>query len=362
MEFILTFDTSLFYFFNITLANPFFDWIFPIITSQKNWTPIYLFLILFLIVRFKQKGMWIAIFAIVAVGLTDFLGNELKELIGRLRPCKTFSDINLLVKCGSGKAFPSLHSANNFALAFILTRFFKQNGWIFYTLATLIAISRVIVGVHYPIDILGGAVLGTLISLIILTFVSKFEYFKKKVFFDKVKKYTPFRLNFPNQELNYFILSYRSPFTYNLLDPGHISLALVVPDKSAKYGYEVLAGWSFTTKNKSMVTSILMLLGLSLDSSQSNLKSDIKDATKRIIFRQEPEKEQKFLDTVNEISNFNCKYNIFRNNCSTTLHEIMVKIGIDKFPQNSKMIFPKRYFKYFEKLIINESIDLKKSE
>jgi undecaprenyl-diphosphatase len=124
-------------------------------------------LILFLVVRYKSKGFWIAILAIVTVGLTDLIGNELKGLIGRLRPCHTLGDINLLVKCGSGKAFPSLHSANSFALAFILTRFFRQNAWIFYTLASLIALSRVIVGVHYPLDILGGAILGTLIAFFV---------------------------------------------------------------------------------------------------------------------------------------------------------------------------------------------------
>lgn len=170
MEFILSLDISVFYFLNKTLANSFFNWFFPIITSQKNWTPIYLFLLLFLVIKYKKNGALIAILIIISVGLTDFVGNEMKDLIGRLRPCKVFGDINLLVKCGSGKAFPSLHAANNFAMAFVLTRFFRNNAWIFYTLASLIAFSRVIVGVHYPLDILGGAVLGTLIAYITIFF------------------------------------------------------------------------------------------------------------------------------------------------------------------------------------------------
>ena len=164
MEFILSIDTSLFYFLNKTLANPLFDWFFPIITNQKNWNPIYIFLILFLVIKYKRRGALIALISIITVGLTDYLGAEIKELVGRIRPCQSLIDINLLVKCGSGKAFPSLHSANNFALAFVLTKYFRQNSWIFYTIASLIALSRVFVGVHYPLDIFGGAIFGTLIA------------------------------------------------------------------------------------------------------------------------------------------------------------------------------------------------------
>lgn len=179
MEFILSIDTSLFYFLNKTLANPFFDWFFPIITNQKNWNPIYIFLILFLIVKYKKRGALIAIIAILAVGITDYFGSHfIKEIIGRIRPCSSLSDVHLLVPCGGGKSFPSLHASNNFALAYVLSKYFTKNAWIFYTVASLIAISRVIVGVHYPGDVIGGAIYGTFISFIILLMIKKISFIK----------------------------------------------------------------------------------------------------------------------------------------------------------------------------------------
>lgn len=179
MEFILSLDTSLFYFLNKTLANPIFDWFFPIITNQKNWNPIYIFLILFLIIKYKKRGAIIAIIAIISVGITDYFGSHfIKEIIGRIRPCSSLSDIHLLVPCGGGKSFPSLHASNNFALAFVLSKYYSSNTWIFYTTASLIAISRVFVGVHYPSDIIGGAVFGTIVAFLICSLFRKINFFK----------------------------------------------------------------------------------------------------------------------------------------------------------------------------------------
>ncbi len=162
MDLILTIDTSLFYFFNHSLANPIFDWLMPFITSQKNWYPIYLLLILFLIIKYKMQGLWIVIAMILAVGLGDFINSHIiKEVVGRLRPCKTLDDVRLLVGCGSGKSFTSSHAVNNFGMAFVLAYYFKKYRWIFYTIAGLVAFSRVYVGVHYPLDVLAGSLLGT---------------------------------------------------------------------------------------------------------------------------------------------------------------------------------------------------------
>jgi undecaprenyl-diphosphatase len=180
MEIIINLDKTLFIFFNQTLANPVFDWLMPIVTNQHNWNPVYIFIIIFLIWKYKQRGLFIVIVLAVSVGLSDFISSHfIKEWVGRLRPCWTMQNIHLLVPCGAGKSFPSSHSVNNFAVAVILSNYFKKESWIFYTLAALVAFSRVAVGVHYPFDILGGALIGSCIAYLVLFFTKKIKYLQK---------------------------------------------------------------------------------------------------------------------------------------------------------------------------------------
>ncbi|MBN1335933.1 MAG: phosphatase PAP2 family protein [Deltaproteobacteria bacterium] len=84
-----------------------------------------------------------------------------KPIVGRIRPCHQLADLVLPAGCGSGEAFPSAHAAALFAVAAVLGR---PWAWV---LATLVALSRVVAGVHWPSDILGGALLGTGIGLAI---------------------------------------------------------------------------------------------------------------------------------------------------------------------------------------------------
>ncbi len=161
MDFIINIDKQLFYFFNVALANPVTDYLMPIITNQYNWMPIYLALIIFIIIKYKKNSIYFLLAIFVANSLGDYINSSIiKEVVGRLRPCATLSDIHLLVSCGPGKSFMSSHAVNNFALAYILSFYFKENKWIFYTLASLVAYSRIAVGVHYPLDVFFGAILG----------------------------------------------------------------------------------------------------------------------------------------------------------------------------------------------------------
>jgi undecaprenyl-diphosphatase len=180
IHFLINIDVILFYFLNSTIANPVFDFIMPIITKQQNWYIIYLGLILFLIIKYKQKGLIIVLVLLVAVGISDFISSQvIKEAVGRLRPCRSLSNIHLLVPCGAGKSFPSSHAVNNFSLATVLAYNFKKYNWVFYGIAGLIAFSRISVGAHYPFDVIGGAVIGAIIGyLIALLF---FKYIFKKV-------------------------------------------------------------------------------------------------------------------------------------------------------------------------------------
>lgn len=105
---------------------------------------------------------------------TDQLNSSvIKELIERIRPCHTLGDVRLLVDCGGGKSMPSSHAANNFAAALVLSIFFRRETLLFFFIAVLMALSRVYVGVHYPADIIVGAVVGLLMATIVTFIVTR---------------------------------------------------------------------------------------------------------------------------------------------------------------------------------------------
>jgi undecaprenyl-diphosphatase len=102
---------------------------------------------------------------IVAVALADVTATGLKGLFDRPRPPLRYPSQDPLVAVPDTASFPSGHAATSFAGATILAFAFPRVAPLFYVLATAVGFSRVYLGVHYPLDIVGGAVLGTLIAL-----------------------------------------------------------------------------------------------------------------------------------------------------------------------------------------------------
>lgn len=160
-DFIISFDQTLFKLINSGLANPIFDIIMPVITAFKYWIPLLLLLAFFLLSEKVPNGRICALLLVLSIAFTDQMSSHLiKPLVSRDRPCKTLEDTHLIVKCPKGKSFPSSHAANSFGFMFILSRFIKKYKHIWFSIAGLIALSRVFVGVHYPVDIFCGALLG----------------------------------------------------------------------------------------------------------------------------------------------------------------------------------------------------------
>jgi undecaprenyl-diphosphatase len=99
-----------------------------------------------------------------AVVLADTAALALKRVFERPRPYVPFPDPEPLVGTGLDYAFPSGHAATSFAGATVLSRAAPRLAPVFFLLAAAVAWSRVYVGVHYPSDVLAGAVLGVLVG------------------------------------------------------------------------------------------------------------------------------------------------------------------------------------------------------
>jgi undecaprenyl-diphosphatase len=101
---------------------------------------------------------------VLAVAIADVSANALKGVFDEERPSQRYPEPRPLVHAPTDGAFPSGHAATSFAAATALTFAFPRLAPAFFLLALAIGFSRVYVGVHYPLDIVGGAVLGILVA------------------------------------------------------------------------------------------------------------------------------------------------------------------------------------------------------
>ena len=164
-------DIKIFFLINQTLSNPVFDSIMPLITNKNNWVLIIIILFFYLAIMNGRRGQIALVILIVVVGLTDsFSTFILKPYFGRIRPSyDIYEYINLLVGKGGKWSMPSNHAANISAIAVVLSYFYEKMKIPLYSLAVIIAFSRVYVGVHYPADVLLGGLIGYGMAWLILT-------------------------------------------------------------------------------------------------------------------------------------------------------------------------------------------------
>ena len=101
---------------------------------------------------------------VIAVALADWSATGLKALVDRERPPLRYAEPKPLVRVPHDASFPSGHAATSFAAATMLTFAFPRLAPFLFLLATAVAFSRVYVGVHYPLDVIGGALLGVLVA------------------------------------------------------------------------------------------------------------------------------------------------------------------------------------------------------
>lgn len=161
-------DKILFILINIEMANPVSDFIMPIFTSDILLRVTYAVAVALLLWFGDTRIRWMVLFSALALTLSDQISSGiLKDLIQRPRPCQIMSELNLLVNCGPAFSMPSSHAANSFAQAALFGTLLSKSRWYVLIGAFLISISRVFVGVHFPGDVLAGALLGIFIGLFV---------------------------------------------------------------------------------------------------------------------------------------------------------------------------------------------------
>src|SRR5207237_3045930 len=125
--------------------------------------------------------LWAFLFAVITVTVSDTISSHiLKPLIGRIRPCgdPDFAfKVRLLAGCGGNGSFPSSHAVNHFGIVMflfiILYSFAGKWSYLFFLWAAVICYAQVYVGVHYPTDVIGGALIGCFLCWITCTLFIK---------------------------------------------------------------------------------------------------------------------------------------------------------------------------------------------
>ena len=168
LEELIQLDKELFLFLN-GLGNTNWDDFWMFVTNKLSSFPIYLIL---LVLAYKQLGLRKTLIALATVAIlilvTDQLANFFKYGVQRLRPCydQEVSTMMRLVKnsCGGKFGYFSAHAANSFAIAtfitFLLMSKYRFIGFLLFFWAIIVAYSRIYIGVHFPLDVLTGVVIG----------------------------------------------------------------------------------------------------------------------------------------------------------------------------------------------------------
>jgi len=164
--------------------SPVLDKIMQFITDIDNWKLFFLLPLVGLFILGRRKGRLVAISLLIATLISDNLTSYvLKPFFNRPRPFITIDEIrtqSLPPKKVPSPSFPSCHAANTFAVALVLSIFFKKTWPIWFFMAGMVGYSRVYLGVHYFLDVIGGIIVGISCGFLVSWMVRKISFISCK--------------------------------------------------------------------------------------------------------------------------------------------------------------------------------------
>jgi len=190
IDLIYSLNENLFFFINSHLQNGFFNFTMPIITnlgSEFCGVAICLIIWVFAMIKKNEQLRKLAVIGIIALCLVSIIVSIIKFSVAEPRPFVTLKNVHLLETEIDPFSFPSGHTTNAFALTIVfgLNRkisIFKKPLkliWFLIPLAAIVGFSRIYIGVHYPLDVLVGAIIGIILGLIAIKLGNTFLKIKK---------------------------------------------------------------------------------------------------------------------------------------------------------------------------------------
>jgi membrane-associated phospholipid phosphatase len=163
MHWLQSIDAALFHFVNRSLSNPFFDRLMPVLSGNgvMQWFVLAVFIgfvaSLFGGARIRLCALTMAFVSLLGNALVI---NVIKHAVARPRPCMALPDVIGRLGCTASGSMPSAHAANWFSATMVAFLFYPRSWRFMLPMALAVSFSRVYNGVHYPSDVLAGAVLG----------------------------------------------------------------------------------------------------------------------------------------------------------------------------------------------------------
>lgn len=168
LDWVLQADRQLFNLINERGSATILDIVLPFLRESQFWVPFYLFMVLFMTMNFGRKGWWWVLGFILTAALSDIISSHIiKENVMRFRPCRDpalAAEVIFRVNyCPKSSSFTSSHATSHFALSMFIWQTLKRlSRWwgMIFLWAFAICYTQVYVGVHYPLDVICGGLLG----------------------------------------------------------------------------------------------------------------------------------------------------------------------------------------------------------